>query len=64
MGLASVIYAWRNLILADLFTALQLEGFRFDPANHIGNLVELLLMLTTLAFMCRRLSSCRPRADE
>lgn len=54
MGLALLIFSWLSLILGDLAMALQTEGFRLDPTNYVRNLVELLLILVTLAFIYRR----------
>lgn len=54
MALALLIFSWLNLILGDLGTALQPDGFRFNPTDYVRNLVELLLILATLAFIYRR----------
>ena len=54
MGLALLIFSWLSLILGDLGTALQVEVFRIDPTGYVRNVVELLLILATLAFIYRR----------
>lgn len=64
MGLALLIFSWLSLILSDLFTALQTEGFGLDPTNYVRNLVELLLILATLAFMYRRFRSQGMSGEE
>lgn len=54
MGLALLILSWLSLILGDLFTALQTEGFRLNPTDYVRSLVEFILILLTLAFIYRR----------